>query len=310
MKQGYKKLVITGCLIAGLVSTVHATAYHRDITQAGSSAEMIGIGSIKGFSNHASVVLESPVGLGYAGNSVTGFYTHYFGGTHYMAGAVSYKISPEFTVGFGVASESNDDLDATSVNDDDEFIVDEKFNASMTQQVLAVEFTPVEKIHFGASWIHYTSDLYEVTGTATDIGLGFRYDAKPGDILVTAKNILGHKMNFSDDSQEKLAAEWSLGFKSKPITHLLHSECFAQVTKTDGVGELTQSLGLKVSPLENKMLQVSLGYKRFPVISKVKDTMTAGLTLNLASVALAYSYDTTDVYNAGQQHYVSLSYSY
>jgi hypothetical protein len=139
--------------------------------------------------------------------------------------------------------------------------------------------------------------------------MGLRYETKMGDVLVNGKNIMGRQVHFSDDTAEKLASQWSLGYKSAPLP-VLDSELFAQVKQIRGIASAARSIGLRVYPMKSKALSMSIGYKEKPGITTLKGTMTAGVCLNMGAFSLQYGYDTTDVYQNTQQHYVSLGIKY
>jgi len=296
-------------VMAALGTQAQATTYFRDITSVGTSAEMMGIGNVEGFSHQASVLLENPAGLGYAENSFSGFYTSYYGGANYMTSAISYKAFPELTLGVGTAYEWSTGLDYTSENNSGEFVVEDTFGAHSAQFVGGFSYAPKENISIGGSWTKYVTKLYDISGSGSDFGVGFLYESKIGDILLSGKNLLGGKITYSDEASEKLMRQWSVGIKSVPLP-LLDSEVYAQVKRISGVADLSKSIGVRVYPLKNKSLSLSVGYKQKLGVTELKDTMTAGVGLNLGTTSLQYGYDTTDVYQNSQQHYVSLCVKY
>ena len=307
--KNYKAYFIATLLMLGLGVSIEAVPYYREITSVGTSAEMMGIGNVQGFSHQASVLLESPAGLGYAENSFSGFYTSYFGGTRYMTSAISYTLFPELTLGFAGAYEWTDGLDFTGENSSGEAFLDDSFTASTGQVVLGLEFRPVEKLHLGASLTEYVSKLYDVHGTGSDMSLGLRYETTLGDVLFNGKNILGRKVHFNDETSEKLSSQWSIGYKSSPLP-VMDSELYAQIKQIRGIASTARSVGIRMYPMKSKVLAVSLGYKEKPGVSDLKGTMTAGVGLNMGTFSLQYGYDTTDVYQNTQQHYVSISVKY
>lgn len=307
--HSYRNFLMLVLLFLGIGTTVSGSTFYRDITTVGTSAEMIGIGSIQGFSHEASVLLESPAGLGYAGNSVSGFYTSYFGDTQYMTGAISFVARPELTVGIGAAYERSADLDFTATNNANEHVVAGQFGVDTVQLVAGVNYHLLNDLHVGASWTEYLSNIYDVHGSGSDMSVGLLYQTKVGDILVNGKNIFCHKISFNDGTSEQLASQWSLGFKSAPMP-FMDSEFFVQAKQIQGFDDVIKSAGIRLYPLSTPCLALSIGYKERPGISDVKETMTAGVVLNLGTMSISYGYDTTDVYQDSQQHYVSLALKY
>lgn len=296
-------------ILSSWIGAISAAPYYSDITAVGTSAEMLGIGGVQGFSQQASVILETPAGLSYAKNSFSGFYTSFYGGADYMTTAFSCNPRPELTLAVGAAYQRSAALDATATNNSNEYVASNQFDVDVLQATIGVDYRLLNSIHLALSWTEYASNLYNVQGSGADWSIGLRSQTPIGDFIATQKNIYGNKITFTDGSYEALPREWSIGYKSLP-TPFLDSEIFAQIKHIDGIDSLIKNVGIRVYPLESKTLSLSLGYKDKVAVSSFKETIAAGAILHLGSLSIQYGYDTTDAYEGQQQHYVSFGIKY
>ncbi|MGE4169784.1 MAG: hypothetical protein AB7F28_03595 [Candidatus Margulisiibacteriota bacterium] len=308
LKQSKVALVLIGVL-AGLSGSIQAE-YFRDISEIGTSAAMIGIGNVSGFTKSAAVVFESPTGLAYAGNSLSTFYTTYFGGdTTYMTGAVSIKPRADITLGFGVVYEGVGGIDATATNNSNEAISVGTFAYSSAQYVAGMNYQR-DNLNIGISVTDYARTLATLTGNGFDFGVGIRYTSAVGDWQLFGRNVLGNKVLYSNGAQEGLASEWGVGYKSNSFP-LMNGDLYLQLKRSSAVARVMPGMGLKVYPLESKLVGLSLGYKEIPKTSTTtRGSVTIGLSLDLQPVIVEYCYDTTDAFQQESQHYISFSMKY
>jgi len=302
-----KKWVIL-CIILGSVQGVLFAATYQDISELGTSAGMIGRGNVGGFSAAACGLLENPVGMSHAGNSVSTFYTQLFGDIDYVTGAVSYKVTPEITLGLGAIVEINPNNDITSTNNANEVVSNGTFTAYTSQAILGADFKLTKDINLGLTWTQYTRRQSDLEGSGGDLGLGLRYASNVGEFVLYGKNILGQKMTYNTGASEKFAPETGLSYKSNPIPELQQSEIFGQVRYLSDDNIIMKGIGIRVFPFENPYLGLTLGYKdKQQAGSAMRSLLSAGVSLSLGDLTFDYAYDTTDVYQQENQHYFSLS---
>ncbi len=302
-----KKWVVL-CLILGSAQGVLFAATYQDISELGTSAGMIGRGNVGGFSGAACGLLENPVGMSHAGNSVSTFYTQLFGDIDYVTGAVSYQVTPEITLGVGAIVEVNPNNDITSTNDANEVISEGTFIAYTSQSILGADFKLAKDLNLGITWTQYTRKQSDLEGSGGDLGLGVRYAHTSGEFLVYGKNILGKSMTYNTDTSEKFAPETGMAYKSPPIQELHNSEIFGQVLYLSDANILLKGVGIRVYPLDNPYLGLTLGYKdKQQAGSAMRSLLSAGVSLSLGNLRFDYAYDTTDVYQQENQHYFSMS---
>jgi hypothetical protein len=302
-----KKWVIL-CVILGFAQGVLFATTYQDISELGTSAGMIGRGNVGGFSSAASGLLENPVGMSHADNSVSTFYTQLFGDIDYVTGALSYKVTPEITLGIGAVVELNPNNDITSTNNANEVISNGTFTAYTSQAILGADFKLTKELNLGLTWTQYTRKQSDLEGSGGDLGLGLRYDSDWGEIILYGKNIMRQTMTYTTGASETFAPETGLSYKSDPIPELYQSEIFGQIRYLSDDTILLKGIGIRVYPLNNPYIGLTLGHKdKQQAGSAIRSLVSAGVTLSLGNLSFDYAYDTTDVYQQENQHYFSLS---
>ena len=310
----YIGLVFIGLM---LMQPVYGMLAHRDITSVGTSAGMIGLGHIQGFSKNSSVIFENPASLRSAGNTATLFYTSFFGDvSRYMSTSLTYKVSPYASVGVGLISEDIGNNDLTSVDSNNEIYVSGTFQVRASQIYLSSSYALDSQTDLGVSLIQYDASMYTLKGTGMDFMVGFSRRVDTWVVQGFAKNILGGVMSYQDGSKEKLPMSYGLSAKSDALDTLwLTPEFFAQVNMASDLtghsGMLTKNLGARLYPLAFlKDFTMSVGYRDVHNGQSVKGAFSLGLSMQLTRVSLDYAYNATDVVEQESQHYFSVSYRY
>lgn len=302
-----KKWVVL-CLILGSAQGVLFAATYQDISELGTSAGMIGRGNVGGFSRAACGLLENPVGMSHSGNSVSTFYTQLFGDSDYFTGAVSYQVTPEITWGLGAIVEVNPNNDITSTNNANEVVSDGTFTAYTAQAILGADFRLAKNLNLGLTWTQYTRKQSDLEGSGGDLGLGLRYAIYWGEVLLYSKNILAQKVVYTNDATEDLMSETGLSAKTLPLADMHDAEFFGQIKFIPQLNVVLKGLGLRVYPMNNPYLGLSLGYKeKYQTGSIPRSLISAGVNLTVGALQFDYAYDTTDVYQQENQHYFSMS---
>ena len=311
MKRISLKWIVPGFVIGVLFCSqpIFSTTYYNDITTVGTSAEMIGIGGVEGFSHQASVLIENPAGLGYAGNSLSGFYTTTFADTQYMAGAVSVKPFQDVVLGVAVAYQKDSNLDHTDTTSANEAHLLGTFTMDRLQVVTGVDYCLFKAVHIGSSWVQYVSNQLEVRGYGMDMAIGVQYHGPFVGVSLSGKNIFGNSIRYNDGTQEKLSTQWGVGFKTMPLS-VMDLEVFGEIKTVSHLSAPVKNLGVRFYPLNDSNFGVSLGYREKTDVVQSKGTMTAGVILKFHSFSFEYAYDTTDVYQNSSQHYFSVSGQY
>jgi hypothetical protein len=313
MKKLFSSKKILILMIMTLLSTSPLTAAtYWTGSNIGSSADMIGIGNITGFTKNASSLLDNPAGLHWAEDSASIFCTNLFQGdvTH-LAGAISVKVAPKWTIGLGYQSEGSKDLDHTGLNHDDEVVEVSTFDYVRSRYVLGANYDVVPKTSIGVSWVQYQNhmDGY-ANGTGGDITIGIRQDIRCGELLFSIQNVIGNSVKYDIDSLEKLAREYTIGYKSNPLA-FANSEIYLQLKALEGIDTPLKSAGIRFYPLKTNLLTISGGYKeKYVPNDSAEESITYGVSLNLNPLFFEYAYDTTDIFDQESQHYFSVGFKF
>jgi len=297
--------LIALCLCATVA--IDGAVYSDNTASLGSSAGMIGMGTIEGFGHNASVLLDSPGGLSQAGSGASIFYTSLFGGdvTH-LSGAISGKWRSNFTVGIGVQYEGVPNIDYTSVSGSGDVASDSTFDYASFRYVVGACYDIDPKFSIGVSWVEYRKNMLGLIGEGGDLSVGIRRRIVGGELLLNGKNLLGRTVIYNSGAVELLDQEGSVGFKSDPLV-FLDTELFVQLKYKKSVPTIMRAAGAKIYPIESKLMAISVGYKEDgSAIVPVKGGGTVGLSLDLDPLIFEYAYDTSDVYQQEAQHFVSM----
>jgi len=287
-----------------------ATTY-QDISDIGTSAGIIGLGNVSGFTESASVLLENPGGLSIAGNSGSLFYTQLFGDISYFTGAVSFKLNDRLTLGLGCIYEDDGSIDVTGENDDGEAISSSVFNAHVAQYVVGMDYGLTPDYNLGLTWTQYHRSQYTLEGNGGDLGIGFKSKFSWIDIILFGKNVLGQKVSYNNNAYETLQTEIGVSFKTTPLDILGSPQLFGQAKQLTQTGILLKGAGVRFFPTQSDIIGLNIGYKeKHRIGTTLRSLFCGGITLKLEGLMFEYGYDTTDIFQQENQHYFSLALTY
>ena len=125
--------------------------------------------------------------------------------------------------------------------------------------------------------------------------------------MISAKNMLGNTLTYSNGSKEQLVSEWALSYKS-PRLKEIHGDIYGQLKLESDINAVLKGVGARVYPMETEKFSVSLGIKQMRDLNTALNmTLTAGAMLDLDPFSIEYAYDRTDVYQSESQHFLSFS---
>jgi hypothetical protein len=169
-----KLLVVLLCLIPTIL---FSNVNYFMPTDIGSSARMIGQGSIEGFSPHASVLFENPAALSRISQwSMSLFRTTYLDDYHYQNIALAYATSKGY-FGFGYYGAAVNEIYNTGYNSAQEITIENtiSYQNSVVKLAYANAITPF--LMYGVTLSHYMTSLDPRYGSGTnlDVGILCRY---------------------------------------------------------------------------------------------------------------------------------------
>ncbi len=284
---------------------LHAAANYFQMTDIGSSAEMIGRGKIAGFSRAANGLFENPAALHRIDfMSVSLFTTTFMEEITYfsMAGAIKTPIG---TFGAGSFIAGVPEIFSTFENSDKEILPQSTFKYQNVMLKAGYELSTLSYLHLGAAGIYYASGftIENYRGKGYNIEAGGILDLGPLEVSAVGTNLIPFfKVNFESGGYEKLAAQLTLSGRYD----LGIAELFGQGQKIWNKPGILKSAGLNV-PMFWNLLNLSGGYKEFYSLNDILRTYTLGLGLHLSGLDFNYAYERSDNPFFNHKHYFSIN---
>lgn len=296
-----------GILSMGLTGAAFAYSMPAGGGEIGTSASMIGYGSIEGFSNGASAIFENSAGIlsTKTGYSASTMWCQFPADSSYfnLAGAVS--LEPQYALAFGIMKSSIANIDITSLNGNGEAVSDSQYSAGSTTLMLGGRWKWDQNVQLGLTIKTLNSGLSPtMSGTSMDIDPGALINTDYGQFSLEARNLLGSSITYSNGSKESVAREFAVAYQSMPLTNY-HLSVMAEVRKKGDF--LPKSLGFTV-PVGSKSLLLSMGFREDVVVRTIHARTALGLSLVLDNLTLNYAMEPSDYFQQSSQHYLSIEF--
>ena len=178
-------------------------------------------------------------------------------------------------------------------------------NKYLDTHVLEHEDKELNNIYIGSSIKYYNHSIDTVTGTGYNMDLGLLFIDKNISISGIVKNTIpGTKMTYSNKGVENIPIHLLLSGLYK----LNNLNIYAQVRRTKR--HLLYSGGLSYIPAVFNYIDLSIGYKAYPVLNEVNQNLTFGLGLHLYNIRFNYAQELSEHIIYKNKHYFSLSINY
>lgn len=304
-----KQLVLSLLLLLGIsTQTFGDGADYILISNIGTSARAIGIGSVEGFSTEADTVFENPAGLArMSRKSLSAFGTTFMDEVNYRNIALSTPTKYGH-FGLGYMQATIDSIPKTAVNSDtNEYYVSSLFdyNSSVYKLSYAYDFT--DTVYAGLTYSYYSTTFDSLKGLGSNVDLGFLMMRDSMDISLMFKNIMtGSKANYNNGTSENIPRHSILAVNIKlPANIDIMPQLKAQQNN------LLWSLGGTYTPTFLPLITVSSGYKQFLTVTEQhRQNATFGLGLNLFRMHFHYAYERSDYVLSDHKNYFSISMSF
>ncbi|NQY75176.1 MAG: hypothetical protein HRT90_10540, partial [Candidatus Margulisbacteria bacterium] len=209
-----KNLIIILCIIFLGGHPLFPTAEYFLLTDVGSSAEMIGIGNIEGFSKSSNSVFENPASLYRVDNYSTSFFTTTFMGEVVYSNVSAAYNTPWGVVAAGYMSTGVSGIPFTGEDRFGEFFVISFFNYTNALGKIAYQMTPAENFYVGAAGTWYQNEIADVTGTGYNIDAGMFYVLDELELSVFARNLItASKATYNNGGEEIFPLQVLYGLK-------------------------------------------------------------------------------------------------
>lgn len=308
-----KRLILTLLVLLFTATSTAAISNYFVPSEVGSSAEMIGRGNIEGFSNTSDELFNNPSSLFRTRKFTSAlFATQIINEVDYKNISASYRVNRKLVLGAGYMGVTVDDIIRTYVVEDDPNQIIRPggtFGYLNAIGKLSFAYSMNRNIHFGSSFNYYQTELDDVRGKGYNADIGLTYYSKGLQIAFAAKNILPNGVTFTRDSnpdyneQEALPIEFVASIQAPWKDFIV----YGQLKNGGRLNQAAKSFGIQYHPSFLSILEISAGYKEFPVLDEINNNLTLGLGLNVFNLKFNYAYETSEhiVYN--HKHYFSVA---
>ncbi|MFC1770615.1 hypothetical protein ACFLZV_01895 [Candidatus Margulisiibacteriota bacterium] len=306
-----KKLFFSLIFLFLFSPSVWAIGDYFMLPDLGTSARMIRIGNIEGFSKLANVTFENPSSLHRLNRfSASAFMTTLMHEVEYKNLALGIRL-PIGVVGLGYMTAEVSEIPHTYMKSDLEetFGVDEYFNYHSSLAKVAYCLSQSKNIHFGISATYFLTNLYTYTGSGYNFDAGVTIENEKLAISIAMKNIASSlKVKYKNSEEENYSGIENLPLQTVfAIKYLIDDfAVYAQIKSFGSNRKLTNALGLSYTPSILPIITISGGYKEFVVIREVRNNYSLGIGLNLFDISFDYAYERSEHIQFNHKHYFSV----
>lgn len=303
------------------------------LTQIGSSAEMIGIGNIEGFTQGSSVLLDNPAGLTRLSRySFSLFSTNIINEINYLAFSAS--THTEYgQVGFGYMragssgflqtqrQDTNNDNGTNPAGKENDIFIDVRsFNYIESELFLSFAKQLDRRSSWGASLVFFNRNYGIAQGKGINFNLGLRKRLLGFDTSVTAKNIvpfLGLNYKLSDNyinnegeiiydknsysERETLPLEVVASIKKT----IMENDIFVQTKLAKR--QISYSFGTLYKPYYLPYASFSLGYKEFFAGTNLQRGLVFGFGFEHRDIRANFAFEKSDYIESNNKSYFSIN---
>ncbi len=307
MRKSYFFLMVS-LLCCFFFSHIEGVNYQL-IQDLGSSARMIGLGNIEGFSADSSVVFDNPAGMYRMKRSSMSFFT-----ASVMMGEVNYNqisLATPTTYGtFGIAymeagvyDFSHTGLINTGVIEKAVFL--HTFDYKSTVMKLSYQNQVQPNVYYGVTGTLYGARFYDTIASGSNMDFGLIFDLRPVVVSLMVRNMIaGSQVDFrspSGNAGEVLPTEVILAtrYAAKEL------QLYGQYKYTQDKGLF--STGVSYSPAFSPMFEFLGGYKNYLVLGDIRSGLTCGVGLKFRPITIYYSFEKSDYFQNDNKNYFSMS---
>jgi len=299
-------------------------------TEVGTSARMIRLGNIEGFSNNASSVMENPAGLYRVRKMSTSFFTTKFmDEVQYLNGSLAVRM-PVGVLALGYSGVGVQDIPDT-YEVDEEYKSKGSFALDKSLYKVGYQLSVSRYLHFGACANYNTYTLGKVSAKGYNADVGFILDSDSLDFSFVAKNVFSSlPMRYTDNTETQVVdgidnssqgKEEKLPFQtSYSLRYSMGQfQLFGQL-RTEGVERrFVKSAGINFNPRFLPMFHVSGGYKQRHYVRSIEAELdkdyvrggwVAGVGLDLYNISFDYAYEKSEHIQFENKHYFSIGMSF
>ncbi len=297
------------------------------VTDAGTSARMVRLGKLEGFSTTAAGIFENPASL-YAVPrfSASAFRSEFIREVPYQNFALAGRIS-NVVLGWGYMGVTVSDIDKTSASASGLPVREGTFQYKNQLIKLGAAYSFSRHLHVGLSGTLYEANFDTVSATGYNSDFGVYFDNPRLDVSLAFKNLIpSQKFQYSDSSSDldnssngqfekiPLQTSLSLRYAFKYVT------IYGQLKKTGQQDGFVKNGALEFTPPYLDFLRLSVGYKEslIPVQRNMDKVATDvvesgpvfGVGLDLWGLQFDYALEKSDHVQFDTIHYFSAAVSF
>jgi hypothetical protein len=306
-----KKIFWSIIIIVFSMQSLYAVGDYLLLSELGSSAKMIRIANIEGFSPVANVVFENPSALHRTNKfTASAFMTTLMEEVEYKNVAIAMRL-PVGILGLGYMTAGVTEIPHTFINPNRgyEFDVDGYFDYNNTLAKVSYCVSQSKELHFGVSASYFSTDLYTYSGKGYNFDAGVTIENETIAISIAMKNISSSlSVNYSDSENDAYS-----GMENLPLQtiyslryNLNEFTLYGQLKSFGSSRRLTRSMAINYTPEFIPIFSISGGYKEYVVLKEVRNNYTLGIGLNVFGASFDYAYEQSDHYVYNHKHYFSL----
>jgi hypothetical protein len=285
----------------GLYANKVFCANYYLLTDIGTSARSISLGSIEGFSEAANTVFENPAGMYRIDSAAASFFTTTIMDEVYYNSVAVCSDTPIGKFGVGYMEASIYDIPHTGLNTSDRLYVKSYFDFKNYLYKLSYAYSLNRNIHLGASLVNYSTEFWEIKGKGSDLDLGCIVDYDDLELSFIARNAFSGDVTFNNDGKEVLLARYIFSGKYTYDEF----EIFGQIR--DKETKKLLSIGLSYKPRLIPYFEINAGHKEFLVLNRVKKNLTLGVGLNISGIGFYYAYEKSEHFEYDNKNYFSVN---
>jgi hypothetical protein len=303
-----RKTILALSLLLSLCNWTHAgDADALLITDLGSSARMIALGGIEGFTWTSNAVFENPASLAkIKKHSISAFTSKIMDEVTYIN--LSYATRTKYgQFGLGYMSASVSGIPETGEREIDgqtRYYAIRYFDYLDYLAKLAYQVDIRENLHLGFTANYFNSRLDDLRGSGVNADVGLLWAHDPWTLSATAKNIfINLQKEYTNDATENFPIQLLLGAKYE----FRDLDLMAQVKKERLRASALKALGIAYQPSWLPFLKLYAGYKEYFAIRDVESSTTLGVGLSIEGVDFEYGYEASAHPEFDNYNYFSIS---
>lgn len=309
-----KNIVICLLKLICFPSLIIAASFQQ-ISDIGSSARMIGLGHVQGFSSDASSIFENPAGFfRFKKGSVSFFSTTLMNEVAYNSVALGVDTSwGKFGLGyFDVGVKGIDETGMMPGSSVSEHVSIGQFDYKNSVFKLAYQNQFLDSLYWGTAFSLYQHRYYTVSGSGYDMDFGVIYEkADRYAVSLVAKNILpASSVSYNQGDSElipfSLIISGAAPILSSQLTGLnLYTQCAFQQQ------HVLPAMAVGYQPSFISFMEFSLGYSQhLSYTLEKKNKWSMGVGFSFKGVGLHYAYEQNEYVLMDSNHYFSIQYSF